>query len=196
MSEFKNLELKMIKLKSFFRRGQGTSPSSQQPSHTGSSKSSNLKNSASASSLDRLGVTNTTDLVPGSAGTSRKLSKSKHSSKDRLNELLKSSSKEKLIDEKKELKRQKKQMQQQQQQPHHQSTNLNNNNVPVALLGSSKQSSSSEPHPQPHPRASKDFDLNFDGPKEVSSWNFLNFETFTQTFLILIFITKIPIEKN
>lgn len=144
----------MIKLKSFFRRGQGTNPSSQ--ANVGSSNKhshqiNNLKNSASASSLDRLGaLNNNTDLLSagGSAGTSRKLTKSKHSSKDRLNELLKSNSKEKLIDEKKEFKKQKKLMQQ----------------VPTAAP------QQTDIQPQPHPRTvSKEFDITFDGPKEAST---------------------------
>jgi hypothetical protein len=170
----------MIKLKSFFRRGQGGSPSSQQNSNSnaGSSKhSNNLKTSASASSLDRI-AGNNADVIPGgSAGTSRKLSKGKHSSKDRLNELLKSSSKEKLIDEKKELKKQKKQMQQMPVVQHQQISQPQiNNNVPP-VVGPSKQSHELQPQPQPR-TVSKDYDIAFDGSKEVSfviAFFFVNF---------------------
>lgn len=107
----------MIKLKSLFRRGQGGSS----PSSTGSSKqvhqispahSVGIKPSASASSLDRAAGTASADL-----GATRKLAKgNKHSSKDKLNDLLRAGSKEKVFDEKKELKKREKQQQKQMQQ--------------------------------------------------------------------------------
>lgn len=103
----------MIKLKSLFRRGQGspssTSSGSKQVHQISPSHSVGVKSSASASSLDRIAGTASADL-----GATRKLSKShKQSSKDKLNDLLKvGGSKEKLFDDKKELKRQQKQQKQ------------------------------------------------------------------------------------
>lgn len=106
----------MIKLKSLFRRGQGSgspssvaSSSSKQVHQISPAHSVGIKPSASASSLDRAAGTASADL-----GATRKLAKShKHSSKDKLNDLLRVGSKEKVFDEKKELKKQKqKQMQQ------------------------------------------------------------------------------------
>lgn len=119
----------MIKLKSLFRRGQSGSPSS-----TGSSSSKNqqispahsvgLKSSASASSLDRIASSNQSGSASADLGATRKLSKhQKQSSKDKLNDLLRVGSKEKIIDDKKELKKQAK-LQKQMQQIAQQSANV------------------------------------------------------------------------
>lgn len=124
----------MIKLKSLFRRG-GQSGS---PSSTGSSSNKNnqqpqispansggLKASASASSLDRITVTAQSGSASADLGATRKLSKQqKQSSKDKLNDLLRVSSKEKIIDDKKELKKQHKLQQKQMQQIAQQSSNV------------------------------------------------------------------------
>lgn len=106
----------MIKLKSLFRRGQGggssssvASTSSKQTSQISPAHSVGIKPSASASSLDRAAGTASADL-----GATRKLAKAnKHSSKDKLNDLLRAGSKEKVFDEKKELKKREKKMMQQ-----------------------------------------------------------------------------------
>lgn len=155
----------MIKLKSLFRRGQGSSPSSTS-SATNATKNTNqvspahtvpLKSSASASSLDRVA-----SAAPGSSsadlGATRKLSKSnKHSSKDKLNDLLKASSKEKLIDDKKELKKQQKLQQKQMQQvAQQQAANLHGT--------ASKSNVTSNEQPQ-----RQDYDIGFDGSKDVSN---------------------------
>lgn len=121
----------MIKLKSLFRRGPSGSPSS-----TGSSSSKNqqqqispahsvgLKASASASSLDRIAASSQPGSASADLGATRKLSKhQKQSSKDKLNDLLRVSSKEKIIDDKKELKKQQK-LQKQMQQIAQQSANV------------------------------------------------------------------------
>lgn len=108
----------MIKLKSLFRRGQGggspssTGSSSKQVHQISPAHSVGIKPSASASSLDRAAGSASADL-----GATRKLAKgNKHSSKDKLNDLLRSGSKEKVFDEKKELKKREKQQQKQMQQ--------------------------------------------------------------------------------
>lgn len=114
----------MIKLKSLFRRGSPSSPSSKQTNLISPAHSVGLKTSQSASSLDQIGV-----LSSGSAsadlGATRKLKNNKqsskdnkHSSKDKLNDLLKTSSKEKIFDDKKEIKRIHKQKQMQQVERH------------------------------------------------------------------------------
>ena len=141
----------MIKLKSLFRRGQG-SPSSGTSSGSSSSKNTHvitpsplLKNSVSTSNLDQI------DGASGS--TSGKLSKhNKLSSKDKLNELTKSQSKEKLMDEKKEYKKQLKlQKHALLQQPQ------------SLQMGASNLAEMRAP--------SKEFiDIAFDGPKEVRIW--------------------------
>jgi len=165
----------MIKLKSLFRRGQGGSPSS---TSSGSSKqpqqqqtnqqispahSAGLKTSASASSLDRVAIANA-GSASADLGANRKLSKGhKQSSKDKLNDLLRAGSKEKLVDEKKELKKQKKQQMQQVAQQQQQST---------IHLPSSSSSSSEQQQQQQQPTS---IDIGgFDGAKEVSSFNFLS----------------------
>lgn len=135
----------MIKLKSLFRRGQG-SPSA---TSSGSASSKNthqitpsplMKGSVSASNLDQL---------EGASGSSGKLSKpTKHSSKDKINELMKSQSKEKLMDEKKELKKQQKLQKQAGQQP--QNLQMGATNL-VEMRAPSKEF----------------IDIAFDGPKEV-----------------------------
>jgi hypothetical protein len=107
----------MIKLKSLFRRGQGggspssvASSSSKQVHQISPAHSVGIKPSASASSLDRAAGSASADL-----GATRKLAKgNKHSSKDKLNDLLRAGSKEKVFDEKKELKKREKQQQKQQ----------------------------------------------------------------------------------
>jgi alanyl-tRNA synthetase len=119
----------MIKLKSLFRRGQGGSPSAS----SGPSKSSHnispahstgIKSSASASSLDRIAIV-TAGSSSADLGATRKLSKGhKQSSKDKLNDLLKVSSKEKLFDEKKELKKQQKHQKQMHQVAHQSQSSL------------------------------------------------------------------------
>jgi hypothetical protein len=108
----------MIKLKSLFRRGQGSgspssvaSNSSKQVHQISPAHSVGLKSSASASSLDKAAGSASADL-----GATRKLAKgNKHSSKDKLNDLLRAGSKEKVFDDKKELKKREKQQQKQQQ---------------------------------------------------------------------------------
>lgn len=118
----------MIKLKSLFRRGQSGNPSS-----TGSSKqihqvspshSVEVKPSASTSSLDKIAANNT-GSASADLGATRKLSKThKQSSKDKLNDLLRVSSKEKVFDDKKELKKQQKHSQKQMQQFAQQSSSI------------------------------------------------------------------------
>lgn len=111
----------MIKLKSLFRRGSPSSTSSassKQNNLISPAHSVGIKTSASASSLDRIAVVNS-GSASADLGATRKLSKNnKQSSKDKLNDLLKSSSKEKLFDEKKEIKRFNKQKQMQQVAAH------------------------------------------------------------------------------
>lgn len=156
----------MIKLKSLFRRGQSGSPSAA----SGSSKQSNqispahsvgLKSSVSTSSLDRVAVANS-GSASADLGATRKLSKGqKHSSKDKLNDLLKVSSKEKLFDDKKELKRQQKQQQKQMQQ--------------VAQQQSVHHQSSASGEQRTERSHSKDFEPNvFNGMQDVSSLNLLS----------------------
>lgn len=118
----------MIKLKSLFRRGQGGSPSSmssnssKETSQISPAHSVGIKPAASASSLDRIAVGNPASSS-ADLGATRKLSKNhKQSSKDKLNDLLKIGSKEKLHEEKelkKQLKHQQKHMQQEAQQSSH-----------------------------------------------------------------------------
>ena len=106
----------MIKLKSLFRRGQGggssssvASSSSKQTSQISPAHSVGIKPSASASSLEaRAAGTASADL-----GATRKLAKAK--SKDKLNDLLRVGSKEKVFDDKKELKKREKQQKMMQQ---------------------------------------------------------------------------------
>lgn len=155
----------MIKLKSLFRRGQG-SPSSTS-SAANATKNTNqvspahtvaLKSSASASSLDRVAAA-ASGSSSADLGATRKLSKSnKHSSKDKLNDLLKASSKEKLIDDKKELKKQQKLQQKQMQQvAQQQAANLHG--------AASKSNVTSNEQPQ-----RQDYDIGFDGSKDVSNF--------------------------
>ena len=145
----------MIKLKSLFRRGQG-SPSSAASSGSASSKNTHqitpsplMKSSVSASNLDQL------DGASGSS--SGKLSKPiKHSSKDKLNELMKTQSKEKLMDEKKEFKKQQKLLKQAGQQP--QNLQMGTSNL-VEMRAPSKEF----------------IDIAFDGPKEVRIFKYRDF---------------------
>lgn len=113
----------MIKLKSLFRRGSPSSTSSASSKQTNlisPAHSVGIKTSASASSLDRIAVVNS-GSASADLGATRKLAKNnKQSSKDKLNDLLKSSSKEKLFDDKKEIKRINKQQKQMQQVAAHQ----------------------------------------------------------------------------
>jgi hypothetical protein len=157
----------MIKLKSLFRRGQA-SPSStasagsskQQQTHQNSpSHSVGIKSSASASSLDRIAAVNA-GSASADLGATRKLSKNhKQSSKDKLNDLLRVGSKEKIFDDKKELKKQLKH-QQKQMQVAQQSSSMHH---PSTSTGEQKRS---EHHP-------KDFDpAAFNGMQDVSSFNF------------------------
>lgn len=140
----------MIKLKSLFRRGQSGSPSS-----TGSSSSKNqnqqpspahsvaLKSSASASSLDRIASSSQQGSASADLGATRKLSKhQKQSSKDKLNDLLRVSSKEKIIDDKKELKKQAK-LQKQMQQIAQQSANVH---IQPATSGGHLSAHNQHPH--------------------------------------------------
>lgn len=161
----------MIKLKSLFRRGQSGSPSSNSskqnqqisPAH---SNSIGLKTSASASSLDRVEFNNA-GSASNELGATRKLSKGhKQSSKDKLNDLLRVASKEKLIDEKKELKKQQKLQQKQMQQVAQQSANVHH--IPssstsvVATTAGHLQNSQ-------HSGRSKDFDVvTYDEVQDVS----------------------------
>lgn len=149
----------MIKLKSLFRRGQGGSPSatssgsSKQTHQISPAHSVGIKSSASASSLDNIAVV-TSGSSSADLGATRKLSKShKQSSKDKLTDLLKVGSKEKLFDDKKELKKQqKKQMQQ------------------VAQQSTSLHPSPGDRETRPERSHSKDFDtMAFNGMQDVSS---------------------------
>jgi hypothetical protein len=156
----------MIKLKSLFRRGQGGSPSASsgppKPTHQISpAHSVGIKSSASASSLDRIAAANA-GSASADLGATRKLSKNqKQSSKDKLNDLLKVSSKEKLFDEKKELKKQQKHQLKQMQQVAHQSQS-----TLQTASSSSKQSLDEQRLERIH---SKDFDsASFHGTQEVS----------------------------
>jgi hypothetical protein len=158
----------MIKLKSLFRRGQSGSPaassSSKQSQQISPAHSVGLKASASASSLDRNDINNA-GSASADLGATRKLSKGHHkqSSKDKLNDLLRVASKEKLIDEKKELKRQQKQ-QKQMQQVAQQSAN-------VHLPSSSVAATGHLPNNQHSGRSnSKDFDVvvTYDEVQDVS----------------------------
>lgn len=156
----------MIKLKSLFRRGQsGTtssatgSGSSKQVHQSSPSHSVGIKTSDSVSSLDRAVGSASADL-----GATRKLSKShKQSSKDKLNDLLRVSSKEKIFDEKKELKRQQKQQQKQMQQvAQQQSSNIHHS-------ASSSRQPAADQHQLPERSHSKDFDsAGFNGMQDVS----------------------------
>lgn len=160
----------MIKLKSLFRRGQ----SGSSPSNSSSSKNSQpqispahsvgLKNSASATSLDRIGGS----ASSAELGATRKLSKNhKQSSKDKLNDLLRAGSKEKLIDEKKELKKQQKLQQKQQQQMQQVAQQTANVHLPNVVASSGHLANN-----QHSGRSnSKDFDVvTFEEVQDVSSF--------------------------
>lgn len=163
----------MIKLKSLFRRGGGQSGS---PSSTSSvvapkqvvqispSHSVGIKTSASTSSLDRIAAVNS-GSASADLGATRKLSKSnKQSSKDKLNDLLKGGSKEKLFDDKKELKKLQKQQQKQMQQVSQQSSN----NIYHPSAGARH----SPGEQRPERSHSKDIDsAGFNGMQDVSSFN-------------------------
>lgn len=166
----------MIKLKSLFRRGGGQSGS---PSSTGSSSTKNnqqissansggvLKASASASSLDRIAVTTQSGSASADLGATRKLNKQqKQSSKDKLNDLLRVSSKEKIIDDKKELKKQQKLQQKQMQQiAQQQSANVHIQPTTAAMAASSGHLAA---HNQ-HSGRSKDFEVvTYDEAHDVS----------------------------
>lgn len=158
----------MIKLKSLFRRGQSSTPpvpsSSKQTSQNSPSHSVGIKSSTSVSSLDRIAEP-TSGSSSADLGATRKLSKNhnKQSSKDKLNDLLKVGSKEKLFDEKKELKKQQKQQQKQMQQVAQQSLNMHHQSS-----GSGEQQQRSE---RPH---LNDFEPSaFNGIQDVSSSTFL-----------------------
>lgn len=161
----------MIKLKSLFRRGQGGTPSNvpagpaKQSHPISPSHSVGIKTSASTSSLDRVAAVNA-GSASADLGATRKFAKNqKQSSKDKLNDLLRVSSKEKIFDDKKELKKQQKHQQKQMQQVAQQSSNI------------LQPSSSSKPSPiesqrkdRPH---SKDFDSAvFNGTQDVSVTDF------------------------
>lgn len=161
----------MIKLKSLFRRGQGGSPSgsSKQVHQISPSHSVGIKSSASTSSLDRIAAANA-GSASADLGATRKLSKTnKQSSKDKLNDLLRAGSKEKIFDEKKELKKQQKYQQKQMQQvAAHPST-----------ATSSRQLAGEQQRPErSHP---KDFDSTaLNGVQDVSSFNFFPCRTPTR----------------
>lgn len=156
----------MIKLKSLFRRGQSGSPSlapssasSKQTNQNSPSHSVGIKSSASASSLDRIAAANS-GSSSADLGATRKLAKNhnKQSSKDKLNDLLKVSSKEKLFDDKKELKKQQKQQQKQMQQVAQQSASIHH-----------QSSSSGEQQQRPERPHPKDFEPTaFNGMQDVS----------------------------
>jgi hypothetical protein len=155
----------MIKLKSLFRRGQGASPSassgpSKSSQNISPAHSTGIKSSASASSLDRIAIV-TSGSSSADLGATRKLSKNhKQSSKDKLNDLLKVSSKEKLFDEKKELKRQQKNQLKQMHQVAHQSQSS------LQTASSSSKSLEDQRTERVH---SIDFDSNsFHGTQEVN----------------------------
>lgn len=158
--------VKMIKLKSLFRRGQSGSPSvpsgtSKQSNQISPAHSVGIKSSVSTSSLDRIAAANS-GSASADLGATRKLSKGhKQSSKDKLNDLLKVGSKEKLFDEKKELKKQQKQQQKQMQQ--------------VAQQQSVHHQSSASGEQRTERSHSKDFDPTaFNGMQDVSSLNLLS----------------------
>lgn len=157
----------MIKLKSLFRRGQGGSPSNapaapaKQTHPISPSHSVGIKTSASTSSLDRVAAVNA-GSASADLGATRKFAKNqKQSSKDKLNDLLRVGSKEKIFDDKKELKKQQKHQQKQMQQVAQQSSNI------LQPSSSSKPSpSESQRRDRPH---SKDFDSTvFNGTQDVS----------------------------
>jgi len=154
----------MIKLKSLFRRGQSGSPSGSSSSKNNQSQVSpahsvGIKNASSATSLDRAGS------ASAELGATRKLSKNhKQSSKDKLNDLLRAGSKEKLVDEKKELKKQQKLQKQQMQQIAQQTTNVHlpTSVAPSGHLSNSQHSGRSN---------SKDFDVvTFEEVQDVSTF--------------------------
>lgn len=157
----------MIKLKSLFRRGQSGSPSGSNSSKNNQSQVSpahsvGIKNASSATSLDRAGS------ASAELGATRKLSKNhKQSSKDKLNDLLRVSSKEKLIDEKKELKKQQKLQQKQQQQQQMQQVAQQTTNVHLpTVVASSGHLSNSQHSGRSN---SKDFDVvTFEEVQDVS----------------------------
>jgi hypothetical protein len=164
----------MIKLKSLFRRGSpsGNSGSSnkhqqqqQQQQQISPAHSVGLKTSASASSLDNITANINSGSASAELGATRKLSKNhKGSSKDKLNDLLRVGSKDKLIDEKKELKRQQKLQKQMQQVAQQQSGNVQYQSVATpGHLSSNNQ----------HSGRSKDFEvITFDDSLDVSLFKF------------------------
>lgn len=158
----------MIKLKSLFRRGPSGSPSStgstKNNQQIASANSGGLKSSASASSLDRVTVTAQSGSASADLGATRKLNKQqKQSSKDKLNDLLRVSSKEKIIDDKKELKKQHKLQQKQMQQIAQQSGNVHIQ--PTAVAASSGHLAA---HNQ-HSGRSKEFEVvTYDEAHDVS----------------------------
>lgn len=168
----------MIKLKSLFRRGQSGSPSStgsssskgnnQQisPAHSGGG----LKASASASSLDRITTTAQTGSASADLGATRKLSKhQKQSSKDKLNDLLRVGSKEKIIDDKKELKKQQKLQQKQQMQQIAQQQSSNVHIQPTSTAAAASSAGHLAAHNNQHSGRSKDFEVvTFDEAQDVS----------------------------
>lgn len=172
----------MIKLKSLFRRGQGGSSSSvssasskqnaqQQisPAH-----SVGIKSSASASSLDRVAVANS-GSASADLGATRKLSKThKQSSKDKINDLFRAGSKEKIFDDKKELKKQQKQQRQMQQVAQQQSSNHH-------------QAAASSEHP-------KDGESAFNGMQDVSFSSSLN--SLSPTLSASHFQLRLPVDPN
>lgn len=166
----------MIKLKSLFRRGQSGTPSltpssgtSKQTNQNSPSHSVGIKSSVSASSLDRIAAANS-GSSSADLGATRKLAKNhnKQSSKDKLNDLLKAGSKEKLFDDKKELKKQQKQQQKQMQQVHaQQSANIHHQ----SSASGEQQQRPDRPHP-------KDFEPTaFNGIQDVSFLTFFPLPT-------------------
>ncbi|CRL05366.1 CLUMA_CG018179, isoform A [Clunio marinus] len=156
----------MIKLKSLFRRGQSGNPSSSSSSskqvhQISPAHSVGIKTSASSSSLDRVATANS-GSASADLGATRKLSKNhKQSSKDKLNDLLRVSSKEKIFDEKKELKKQQKQQNKQMQQVAAQQSS----NIHHPSSSSSVQTSAEPRQERSHP---KDFDSTaFNGMQDI-----------------------------
>lgn len=168
----------MIKLKSLFRRGQGGSGSSgpsnsskQNQQQISPAHSVGLKTSASASSLDRVDINNA-GSASAELGATRKLSKGhKQSSKDKLNDLLRAASKEKLIDEKKELKKQQKLQQKQMQQVAQQQQSANVHHLPSSSVVAAATAVGHLPNSQHSGRSnSKDFDVvTYDEVQDVST---------------------------
>lgn len=179
--------VKMIKLKSLFRRGpsgsaSASSGSSKQTNQISPSHSVGIKSSASTSSLDRIAAVNS-GSASADLGATRKLSKGqKHSSKDKLNDLLKVGSKEKLFDDKKELKKQQKQQQKQMQQ--------------VAQQQAVHHQSSAAGEQRTERSHSKDFEsAAFNGMQDVSSLNLLS-PTHAPGFLPLFLSLLLAASQN